>query len=76
MGSAFLGRRKATSNKPRPWYNFWSPTAKQGDGSDFIIEDKEYITDKQGHLYYGTMRGTPNNPTVHGGKYVPTALKR
>ncbi len=32
-------------------------------GSDFVIEDKEYITDKQGHLYYGTMSGTPNNPT-------------
>ncbi|WP_438042679.1 RHS repeat domain-containing protein [Sorangium sp. So ce128] len=71
-----MTKHPITFVKPRPWYNFWSPTAKQGDGSDFVIEDKEYITDKQGHLYYGTMSGTPNNPTVHGGKYVPTAPKR
>ncbi|WP_437870141.1 PAAR-like domain-containing protein [Sorangium sp. So ce363] len=71
-----MTKHPITFVKPRPWYNFWSPTAKQSDGSDFVIEDKEYITDKQGHLYYGTMSGTPNNPTVHGGKYVPTAPKR
>lgn len=69
-------RLRCAGKRPRPWYNFWAPTAKQGDGSDFVIEGKQYITDKQGHLYYGTMSGTPSNPTVHGGDYVPTAPKR
>ncbi|WP_157906572.1 MULTISPECIES: hypothetical protein [Sorangium] len=28
------------------------------------------MTPLQGHLYCGTMSGTPNNPTVHGGPAV------